>query len=61
MKLTLKNLSAIAALSFTLAFCTGMSATIMYQEHLALKPFMAVEMVVDDLAAETNTDTFDFS
>ena len=61
MKLTLKNLSAIAALSFTLAFCTGMSATIMYQEHLALKPFMAVEMVVDDLAAETNTDTYDFS
>jgi len=61
MKLTLKNLSAIAALSFTLAFCTGMSATIMYQEHLALKPFMAVEMVVDDLAAETTTDTFDFS
>ena len=61
MKLTLKNLSAIAALSFTLAFCTGMSATIMYQEHLALKPFMAVEMVVDDLTAETNTADFDFS
>ncbi len=61
MKLTLKNLSAIAALSFTLAFCTGMSATIMYQEHLALKPFMAVEMVVDDLAAEADTTNFDFS
>lgn len=61
MKLTLKNLSAIAALSFTLAFCTGMSATIMYQEHLALKPFMAVEMVVDDLAAEADTATIDFS
>ena len=61
MKLTLKNLSMIAALSFTLAFVTGMSATIMYQEHLTLKPFMAVEMVVDDLAAETNTDTYDFS
>ncbi|WP_458408170.1 hypothetical protein [Anaerotignum sp.] len=61
MKSTLKNLSAIAALSFTLAFCTGMSATIMYQEHMALKPFMAVEMVVDDLAAEADTATIDFS
>lgn len=61
MKYTLKNLSAIAALSFTLAFCAGMSATIMYQEHLALKPFMAVEMVVDDLTAETDTGTIDFS
>lgn len=61
MKLTLKNLSAIAALSFTLAFCTGMSATIMYQEHMALKPFMAVEMVVDDLAAEADTANIDFS
>ena len=61
MKMTLKNLSAIAALSFTLSFLTGMSATIMYQEHLALKPFMAVEMVVDDLTAETDTATIDFS
>jgi len=61
MKLTLKNLSMVAALSFTLAFCTGMSATIMYQEHMALKPFMAVEMIVNDLTAETNTADFDFS
>jgi len=61
MKLTLKNLSMVAALSFTLAFCTGMSATIMYQEHMALKPFMAAEMVVDDLAAEADTANFDFS
>jgi hypothetical protein len=38
-----------------------MSATIMYQEHKALKPFMAVEMVVDDLTAEANTADFDFS
>lgn len=60
MKCTLKNLTAIAALSFTLAFCTGMSATIMYQEHMALKPFMSVEMIVDDLSAETNTEPFDF-
>ena len=61
MNMTLKNLSAIAVLSFTLAFVTGMSATIMYQEHVALKPFMAVEMVVDDLTAEANTADFDFS
>ena len=61
MKMTLKNLSAIAVLSFTLAFVTGMSATIMYQEHLALKPFMAVEMVMDDLSAETDTANIDFS
>ena len=61
MKMTLKNLSAIAVLSFTLAFVTGMSATIMYQEHLTLKPFMVVEMVVDDLTAETDTATIDFS
>lgn len=60
MKCTLKNLSAIAVLSFTLSFVTGMSATIMYQEHMALKPFMAAEMVVDDLAAETNTENFNF-
>ena len=60
MKMTLKNLSAIAALSFTLAFVTGMSATIMYQEHLALKPFMATELVIDDLIAETNTDHYNF-
>ena len=61
MKLTLKNLSAIAALSFTLAFCTGMSATIMYQEHTALKPFMAVEMIADGLTAEADSATIDFS
>lgn len=60
MKLTLKNLSMIAVLSFALSFVTGMSATIMYQEHMALKPFMAVELTVDDLTAETNTENFNF-
>ena len=60
MKLTLKNLSAIAALSFTLAFCTGMSATIMYQEHQSLQAFMATEMIVDDLIANHNTENFNF-
>ena len=61
MKITLKNLSFIAVLSFTLSFVTGMSATIMYQEHVALKPFMAAEMVVNDLTADTSTADFDFS
>ena len=61
MKMTLKNLSAIAVLSFTLSFLTGMSATIMYQEHKALQSFTAVEMVIDDLTAENNTADFDFS
>ena len=60
MKMTLKNLSAIAALSFTLAFVTGMSATIMYQEHMALKPFMAAELVVDDFAADLDAETCHF-
>jgi hypothetical protein len=61
MKLTLKHFSFIAVLSFTLSFVTGMSATIMYQEHVALKPFMAAEMVVNDLTAESNTADFGFS
>ena len=61
MKITLKNLSFITVLSFTLSFVTGMSATIMYQEHVALKPFMAVEMVVDDLSAEADTANIHFS
>lgn len=61
MKLTLKNLTVIAALSFTLSFVTGMSATIMYQEHMALKPFMAVEMITADLTAEADTANIDFS
>ena len=61
MKMTLKNLSMIAVLSFALSFVTGMSATIMYQEHLTLKPFMAVEMVVNDLSAEADTANIDFS
>ena len=61
MKLTLKNLSFLAVLSFTVSFVTGMSATIMYQEHMALTPFMAAEMVVNDLTADTSTADFDFS
>ena len=54
MKITLKNLSIIAVLSFTFSFVTGMSATIMYQEHLA-----APEQVV--LSASIDTANIDFS
>ena len=61
MKMTLKNLSFIAILSFTLSFVTGMSATIMYQEHVALKPFMTVDMITNDLSAGTDTENFNFS
>ena len=61
MKLTLKNLSFIAVLSFTLSFATGMSATIMYQEHKALQAYQTAEMIVDNLSAETNTADIDFS
>lgn len=58
---TLKNLSAIAAISFTLAFCTGMSATLMYQEHMALKPFIAVQTLPVDLSADMELENIDFS
>ena len=57
MKLTLKNLSAIAVLSFTLSFVTGMSASLMYQEQHAIKSFTAAQQ--QELSAET--DTIDFS
>jgi quinol-cytochrome oxidoreductase complex cytochrome b subunit len=60
MKITLKNLSFIAVLSFTLSFVTGMSATIMYQEHQSLQAFMATEMIVDDLIANHDTENFNF-
>ena len=55
MKVSLKNLAMIGVLSFTLSFVTGMSATIMYQEH------MAAEVIADDLTAETYTANIDFS
>ena len=60
MKITLKNLFFIAVLSFTVSFATGMSASLMYQEHQSLKPFMTTQqMVMDELSAET--ETIDFS
>ncbi|MBQ7758686.1 hypothetical protein [Anaerotignum sp.] len=64
MKQTIKNLTAIAMISFIVSFATGMSASLMYQEHQTLKPFIAAqEMMMDaaDLMAETDTVTFDFS
>ena len=60
MSITPKNLSFIAVLSFTLSFVTGMSATIMYQEHQSLQTFMATEMIVDDLIANHDTEHFNF-
>ena len=60
MKLTLKNLSFIAVLSFTLSFVTGMSATIMYQEHQSLQAFQATNLVADHLTASTDTANFSF-
>ena len=62
MKQTLKNLTAIAVLSFTLSFVTAMSASMMYQEHQTLKPYIAAQqMMTDDLTAETDTTNIDFS
>ncbi len=43
MKQTIKNLFAIAALTFTLSFVTGLSASMIYQEHQALQPFLAAQ------------------
>lgn len=60
MSITFKNLTFIAVLSFTLSFVTGMSATVMYQEHQALQAFQATTMIVDDLVANTDTENFTF-
>ena len=62
MKLTFKNLFAIAMIAFTVSFATGMSASLMYQEHQSLKAYsVAHHMVMEDLSAETDTANFDFS
>ena len=55
MNITLKNLFFIAVLSFTLSFATGMSATIMYQEHQSLQAFQTTHLVADHLTANTDT------
>lgn len=57
MKQTLKQLAAIAMITFVVSFSTGMSASLMYQEHQALKAFTAAQQL--ELSAET--DTIDFS
>lgn len=50
------NLFAMAAVAFTLSFCTGMSISLMYQEHQTLKPFIAAqETLTEDVAALTAT------
>lgn len=55
MNLTIKNLFAIAVLTFTLSFVTGMSASMIYQEHQSLKPFIAAQETIsqDVLIAST--------
>lgn len=64
MKLTFKNLVAVAALAFTLSFVAGMSATVIYQEHQSLKPFIAAqkaaqEIIPEDvLLADVSVDNF---
>ena len=60
MTITLKNLFFIAVLSFTVSFATGMSATIMYQEHQSLQAFQATHLVVDNLTAHTDIDNITF-
>ena len=53
MKLTLKSLSIIAVLSFTLSFVTGMSATMMYQEHKSL-------VAAAEMTADANIENYNF-
>lgn len=51
MKHFICHLSAMAVLAFTLSFVTGMSVSLMYQEHQALKPFIAAQALVEESAA----------
>ena len=48
MKQTIKNLTAIAAITFTLSFVTGLSASVMYQEHQSLKPIIAAQEAIPE-------------
>ncbi len=63
MKHTIKTLTAVAALSFTISFATGLSASIMYQEHQSLKPIIAAQetiietKAIDVLYAEASDDS----
>lgn len=63
MKQFVLHLTAIAALAFSISFFAGMSVSMMYQEHQALKPFIAAQEAVmeDVLSAAVETTTPDFS
>lgn len=51
MKHFICHLSAMAVLAFTLSFVTGMSVSVMYQEHQALKPFIAAQALAEESTA----------
>ncbi|MGM9917537.1 hypothetical protein [Anaerotignum sp.] len=59
MKQFVYNLAAIAAVAFTLSFFTGMSVSVMYQEHQALKPFIAAQTIMQEDAALLSAADFD--
>lgn len=59
MKQFVCNLFTIAAVAFTLSFCTGMSISLMYQEHQTLKPFLAAQQTVQEDAAVLSAADFD--
>lgn len=59
MKQFVSNLAAIAAIAFTLSFFSGMSVSLMYQEHQALKPFIAAQTFVQGDAAVLSAANFD--
>ncbi len=59
MKQFVSNLAAIAAVAFTLSFFTGMSVSVMYQEHQTLKPFIAAQTLVQEDAAALSAADFD--
>ncbi len=59
MKQFVYNLAAIAAVAFTLSFFTGMSVSVIYQEHQTLKPFIAAQEAVQEDAAVLSVVDFD--
>ena len=56
---TLKQLFTIAAISFTLAFCTGLSASLIYQEHIALQTFQTAALLSAEASAGATLTAFD--
>lgn len=59
MKQFVSNLAAIAAIAFTLSFFSGMSVSLMYQEHQTLKPFIAAQEAVQEDTAVLSAIDFD--